>query len=50
MECKIKELISRMTIEEKIGQLNMEAISLDGGRIEEVKKILKEKNLDAALI
>ena len=29
MENKIKELISQMTVEEKIGQLNMEFITLE---------------------
>lgn len=50
MERKIKELISKMTLEEKIGQLNMELISLEDGRIEQVKKLAREGKLSSCIL
>lgn len=50
MERKIKELISKMTVEEKIGQLNMELISLEDGRIDEVKKLAREGKLSSCIL
>lgn len=50
MEQKIKELISKMTIEEKIGQLNMELISLEDGRIDEIKKLAREGKLSSCIL
>lgn len=50
MEQRINELISKMTLEEKIGQLNMEAISLDSGRIDEVKVLAKEGKLSSCIL
>jgi len=50
LERKIKELISKMTVEEKIGQLNMELISLEDGRIDEVKKLAREGKLSSCIL
>ena len=50
MKSKIKELISKMTLEEKIGQLNMELISLEEGRIDEVKKLAREGKLSSCIL
>lgn len=50
MESKIQELISKMTVEEKIGQLNMEFIGLTGERIEQVKQLAREGRLGACIL
>ena len=51
MERKIKELISKMTVEEKIGQLNMESITLEEeGRIDEIKALAREGKLGSCIL
>ncbi len=50
MEQKIKELISEMTIEEKIGQLNMELISADNESIARLKELAKQGKLSSCIL
>ena len=50
MEQRINELISKMTIEEKIGQLNMEMLNLDEGRIDNIKALAREGKLSSCIL
>lgn len=50
MEQRINELISKMTLEEKIGQLNMEMLNLDEGRIDNIKALAREGKLSSCIL
>lgn len=50
MEKRIEKLISEMTLEEKIGQLNQEYISITPERIEELKCLAREGKLGSCIL
>lgn len=50
MEHKIEELIAKMTLEEKIGQLNQESIVADNERIEELKDLARQGKLGSCIL
>lgn len=50
MEQKIEQLISQMTVEEKIGQLNMEMIYADGDKIAQLKDLARQGKLSSCIL
>ncbi len=50
MEHKIEELIAKMTLEEKIGQLNQESIVADNERIAELKDLARQGKLGSCIL
>ena len=50
IERKIKELVSKMTLEEKIGQLNMESVSSDEESISRLKELASQGRLGACIL
>ncbi|MBO5008649.1 MAG: glycoside hydrolase family 3 C-terminal domain-containing protein [Clostridia bacterium] len=50
MEHKIEELIAKMSLEEKIGQLNQESIIADNERIEELKDLARQGKLGSCIL
>lgn len=50
MENKIEQLITKMTLDEKIGQLNQEFISVDDERIAELKELARQGRLGSCIL
>ena len=50
MEHKIEKLIAKMTLEEKIGQLNQEFITITDERISELKELARQGKLGSCIL